>query len=100
MILHSTRYVHTTPQRDYHNGFHDEVYHSVPAISMSHEQNMHHHLIYLATTVFNTNETRLGCNLLISIQVTSCLVVTASYNSCPGQPPSTAWLLGDQLYPD
>jgi hypothetical protein len=40
---------------------------------MSHEQNMHHHLIYLATTMFNTNETPSGCSLLISIQMTSCL---------------------------
>jgi hypothetical protein len=47
-------------------------HHTVQAISMSHEQNMHHHLIYFATTMFNTNETRSGCSLLISIQMISC----------------------------
>jgi hypothetical protein len=65
---------------------------------MSHEQNMHHHLIYLATTMFNTNETQSGCNLLISIQIISFLAIAASCISCPGQPPSTAWLLGGPLY--
>jgi hypothetical protein len=64
---------------------------------MSHEQNMHHHLIYLATTMFNTNKTQSGCNLLISIQITSCLATAALCISFPGQPPSTAWLLGGQL---
>jgi hypothetical protein len=57
---------------------HDEVYHTVQAISMSHEQNMHHHLIYFATTMFNTNQTRSDCSLLISIQMTSSLALPAS----------------------
>jgi len=45
---------------------------------MSHEQNMHHHLIYFAATMFNANETRSDCSLLISIQMTSCLALPAS----------------------
>ena len=64
---------------------------------MSHEQNMQHHLIYLATILSNTNDTLSGYKLLISIQILSCLAIAASYISCPRQPPSTAWLLDRQL---
>jgi hypothetical protein len=58
---------------------------------MSHEQNMHHHLIYLAATMFNTNETPSGSILLTGMQVKHYLAVLVSCKS--GQPPSTVRLL-------
>jgi hypothetical protein len=50
------------------HSFYDEVYHTVPAIIMSHEQNMHHHLIYLANTLFITNKLHVWHSMLTNMQ--------------------------------
>lgn len=54
---------------------------------MSHEQNMHHHLIYLATFTLIAYMSMNGSSSLTSVQV----IILGEHNTFIPEPPSTVW---------
>lgn len=61
-------YVYTTHKHSLSTASTMKPITTVPAISMSHEQNMHHHLIYLAASHYITHNIPTWCNMLTCIK--------------------------------